>query len=886
MHNALVGAEQTRRVSAETGERYELGERIGGGAIGEVFRATDLELGRQVAIKLVHPGGPRELLLAEARTMARVTHPNVIRVYDVGTDGGDVFLAMELAEGQTLREWLAGGERSWRRIVDILSRAGRGLAAVHQAGLAHRDFKLESVLVTDDGRVLVTDIGMAHTGAPGDERDEREERDETVAREQGADQHSFCVCLHEALHGSRRPPSRLAQLVRRGLSSDPEERYPSMEALLDELDALRTRRRGRTGLIGAVVGVAVVATAAGWYATTREATSCDGAERLAGAWDDGVRQAVAATFAASELPYARTSIATVITALDRYRADWLGGYRQACEATHVRGEQTEELLDLRMACLDRRRAELAALSPRLGAGSPEAIRGAVAAVDALIPTAVCADAEALLQVTPVPEHPATRGRVEAIRGELAGCSSLHEAGDLREALRCARAAAASADEVDYPPLSAEAGLLVGRVAAKLRNWDEASRALDASLLAADAGNHHRIRAAVLVEHVALAAEVSSFDEGKKRAETAEAVVAGHGGDGRLEAELDHRRGQLATREGELDASQTFFERALGRLGDRDGAEPAAAAEPLYGMAIVAMMRRDYDSAASHLERVLAIQERTLGPEHPAIGQTHHLRAQLLARTGKFDEAEKARELSHRILEASYGEAHHAVAISFNAAATIEILRGDYAAALPLARRAVEVSERASGAFHLDTTAPLQTLAAALNRAGKPGEALETHRRALAIYRGVLGDDHILTTRSMLNVAMGLRLERRCDDALPLLEKALAVRVARLGNEHTLVSSVRHTLGDCYVDLGRPEEAVGLLEAVLRGHTAREPRNANEKVALHMARYALARALWESGADRDRAADLARQAHRGLVDLGDRRASGPALFMKQRRIRPR
>ena len=894
------------RVGARAG-RYEIVERVGSGAMGEVFRARDPELGRDVAIKLVRPGGDTpNRLLDEARAMAKVTHPNVIRVYDTGTLDGDVFLAMELVGGQNLTEWLESADRPPAEVLAALIEAGRGLAAAHRTGLVHRDVKPDNILIASDGRVLVTDFGLALAGiAEAAEGAVAETQDlvgtpaylapeqlESAAASPASDQYSFCVCLFEALSGERpfpdQPldamrdakrdgaiagsvrPAPIGEAIRRGLSPAPDDRFDSMEALIAALEP-RPRSWAR---FAAVAGVALIAGAVGlWFALAPGGDRCDGTEQLGGAWDDPVRRAVESAFGESDLPYAKTSLATVSAGLDRYGDAWRGGFEQAC------AETDQALLDLRVACLDRRSAELAAVSAKLASGTDESIRGAVAAVEGLIPPAVCADVAALRQVD-VPEAPETRKRVDAVRAELAECSSLHEAGVLSEALSCASAVAGRAGEVGFRPLTAEAELLVGRVAAKLRDWTEAGRAFDAALLAADAGNHHRVRAATLVEQIALAGELSRFESGHERAKTAEAVVEAYGGE-RLVGDLDFRRGQLAVRQGKLDRAQAHLDKAL-----EQRAGSAAAAEPLYAMAIIGIMRRDYDAATAKLDRALKIQSDTLGPDHPAIGHTLHVRAQLLARTGKFDEAKEARDHSHRIFEAAYGDAHYSIAISLNAAAQLEIFSGQYAAAVPLARRAVEVAERASGKNHLDAAAPLGTLAAALNRVGKPAEALEIHQRTLAVYRATLGDEHVNTTRSMLSVAMGMRLQRRCRDALPLLEKALAVRTAQLGAGHRLVNSVRHTLGDCHVDLGEADKAVPLLETVLASHGAREPRNANEKVALHMARYALARALWAAETDRDRAADLVRAAYKGLAELGDKRAGSAAEFMKKRGIRPK
>ncbi|MEO7729564.1 MAG: serine/threonine-protein kinase, partial [Kofleriaceae bacterium] len=150
--------------------RYELGEPLGAGAMGVVYRARDPELHRVVAIKLVRTSGTRRTseagLLREAQAMARLRHPNVVPIFDVGPADGAVFVAMPLLEGGTLRQWLRGGRRSLAEILDRFIAAGHGLVAAHAAGLVHRDFKPDNVLLSDDGEVLVADFGLARLADP------------------------------------------------------------------------------------------------------------------------------------------------------------------------------------------------------------------------------------------------------------------------------------------------------------------------------------------------------------------------------------------------------------------------------------------------------------------------------------------------------------------------------------------------------------------------------------------------------------------------------------------------------------------------------------------------------------------------------------------------
>lgn len=165
------GADEPERVAVG---RYQIDSRLGSGGMGVVYRAHDPDLDRPVAVKLLHGESSdddkaRARMLREARALAKLSHPNVITVYDVGTDAGRVFVAMELVAGRDLRRWLDDHrDAAWRQVLELFIAAGRGLEAAHEVALVHRDFKPENVLVGDDGRVRVLDFGLARMHRPVD----------------------------------------------------------------------------------------------------------------------------------------------------------------------------------------------------------------------------------------------------------------------------------------------------------------------------------------------------------------------------------------------------------------------------------------------------------------------------------------------------------------------------------------------------------------------------------------------------------------------------------------------------------------------------------------------------------------------------------------------
>ncbi|HKE17986.1 MAG TPA: serine/threonine-protein kinase [Kofleriaceae bacterium] len=240
-------------------------KQLGAGASSIVFAAYDRQLRRGIALKLLAPGSVLQGL-REAKAMASVSHPNVVKVYDTGTICDAAYLTMELVRGTTLREW-AKSPRSASEIVWTMTQAGRGLAAAHAAGILHRDFKPANVLVDHHGAVKVADFGVAGaarrevTGSrTGTEPYMSPEEAMGGTVDARSDQFSFCATLYELLAGAPLFPSgtaadipecgvelllrrlratvgdRLWRVLARGLAYDPDARYLSMDQLLGDLE--------------------------------------------------------------------------------------------------------------------------------------------------------------------------------------------------------------------------------------------------------------------------------------------------------------------------------------------------------------------------------------------------------------------------------------------------------------------------------------------------------------------------------------------------------------------------------------------------------------------------------------------------------------------------
>ena len=395
--------------------RYAIGERLGSGAMGVVYAAHDPQLHRRVALKLLHrPGlaGSRAALLDEARTLARVSHPHVVTVFDAGIFDGRPFIVMEHVEGITLRRWLGQTRHSWRQILALFVAAGQGLAAAHAAGITHGDFKPDNVLVGADGRVRVTDFGLAGWagagspapspagGTPAYMAPEQLLGQRADAR---ADQFSFCVALYEALVGRRpfegptvealtravtaprrpaptregRAPRWLLRTVWRGLSLAPDDRFGSMSALLSALESWRRRRRLAALAASGIALVGGVALFIHHEIPPVDRTCRIQTRTLGALWSAERRRSLRAALIAAGGGHADDRFHTIDVGLERYLRQWVTVRVGACEDAGATDAASQMRFRSRLACLDAQRAQVARLLERGAVPS-----GAAAAADA------------------------------------------------------------------------------------------------------------------------------------------------------------------------------------------------------------------------------------------------------------------------------------------------------------------------------------------------------------------------------------------------------------------------------------------------------------------------------------------------------------------------
>lgn len=864
--------------------RYVVLDRRGAGGMGIVYRAYDPELDRQVALKLLRPrrglGGAatdqmRARLLREGRAMARVSHPNVVSVFDVGTIGGQVFIAVELVEGGTVAEWLREQPRSWREVLQVFVQAGRGLAAAHAAGIIHRDFKPENVLLGKDGRVRVTDFGLARAAGrsdgtaddgalssaalPGTESEPVSlTRTGTLlgtpsymAPEQiaggevddKADQFGFCVALYQALYGEHpfsaesqaelaratlagavRDPPRgspvpawVRAALRRGIRASADERHPSMDHLLAALSR-DPRRKMRRALAAAASLLALILGLWGYRLVANERSrACRGAgERLSSVWDAPAKEAVRRAFLLTGLPYAGASWKQTERALDEYARRWVAMHEEACLATQVRGQQSAELLDLRMQCLDDLRVELRELVTLLRSADKKLVQRSVQAAYSLTSVDPCGDVAALRATVRPPRNQAARRTVDSLRARLAQAKALEEAGRYREGLGVARDVAAAAEQVDYPPLQAEALYRLGHLQFLGDEVGRAEPTLHQAVCRAERGRHDEVKARSLTDLVrAIGYQSARFQEAHRLADYAAA--------------------------------------AMQRLGPRGEAIRADLQEALADM----LLTEDRgDEAIELFRKAAALREKTLGPEHPAVARALRGLCQALASGHSAAQGRPACERALRIQETLLGPSHPEVGYTLGCLAGVLTEEGQFERAMQTSRRALAILTEAFGEEDTTVAWVLSNMAATLNDQAKHGEALVLAQRALALREKAHGPNSPVVEEMLEPLGEALLGVRRYREALQVSQRAVAMVEARIGPRAPRLPWPLVTLGLAHLGLGQPEEAIQPLERAL---SLCRHRVADEDGPLPDVTFALARALDASGRDPARAKALAEQA---------------------------
>ena len=824
--------------------RYVIAGTLGRGGMGVVFKAVDPELDRLVALKVLHTEldeGHTIRLRREARAMAKLSHPNVVHVHEVGQAEGQTFVAMELVKGQTLKEWMRRELRpTWRQCVEVFVQVGEGLAAAHKQGLIHRDFKPGNAIIDDEGRARVLDFGlvrqvgeaeeyppsiqMARTdkqqvvpldvsltntgavlGTPAYMPPEQMKGGEADAR---SDQFSFCVALWEAVYGERpfegssmaglmvsmmagdlRPapkgspvPGTLRAMLQRGLAVDPEERWPSMEVLLSKLRRLLAPRRWRWLGGGLALGLAALGTilAAPQFVALQE--RCSGAQaQLRGIWDDARRQDVKDAVLGTELSYAEGTWERIEPQLDEYADAWADKHTEICEATTVRHEQTEDGMTLRMSCLAERRTALRATVKVLAEADADnkTVENAVKLVADLADLARCDDVERLEQ---------QRQRMPPPEDPQVA----QQVDRLREQLADIKAMAkagryAEALKQVRPVVGQAEALDYGPLQAEARYWQGDLLERDGQY--AEAEQELKQAHSLALEH--------KHDQVERDAAQSLTYAVGY---------------SLARHDDGLTWGQIAL--SLAKRSDDD----LQLAGTLVNLGTVFSGLGEYEQAKHHYQQALQIHEKkTLDPDHPDVATSLGNLGIALYRLGEYEQAKQHHQRTLRILEKALGPEHPEVANSLENLGNVFLSLGEYEQAKQHHQRALRMRENALGPDHPAVAYSLNNLGIVFGSLGEYEQAKQHYKRTIEIREKALGSDHPDVAQSLHNLGIVLNRQGEYEQAKQHYQRALRMNEKALGPEHPNLVHSLNNLGVVFCRLGEYEQAKQHFQQALSIH---------------------------------------------------------------------
>ncbi|MEX1362771.1 MAG: serine/threonine-protein kinase [Nannocystaceae bacterium] len=856
--------------------RFEVVDVLGSGGMGTVFEAKDTTLDRPVALKLLHPDVDAQFqqrLLREAKALAKVSHPNVVQIFEAGLVDERAFIAMELVRGQDLAQWQMR-TRPWRECVDVYLQAARGLAAAHAQGLLHRDFKPGNCILDERDRVRVLDFGLARALDRGPAAATEEAwSDDAVRTADGrmkpgtikgtlgymsleqlwrqpldahSDQFSLCVSLFETIYG-RRPfsgaslddlvdamvenridlppgsaalaPRRLRAALERGLRAKASERFGTMDELIAELESLRVTRRRRAWWGGAAVLSIAVAGAGLWASSSPDpAAAC---EDLGDAWTPQRHEWVADGLASVD-----PELASVVPGeLEIYAQRWTRARRATCAAE--RSAQTDPTaLATRRQCLDEARDALDELGRLLAESEPELAAASAGKIRRLPAPEACEQPERFAPHRPLPDDPEQAELARTLRVEGRRAELQHQAGRASEALDRLDRAIVQAQSLDFGPVLAELELLRGSALVELGRYDDAKIQLEQAYARA-------------VEHRFVVVEL--------RAASALAYLVGDLLD-------QHEAGLKWGLSAKAIAQQPWVDPPLRHF-----------AIEIVGNIYYEQGR--YAQALEHYRQSFAAREAD-DPQDPMLTVTSSNIGLVLLAQGRYEDALPVlyEVLQHRIDE--HGPLHASVAHSALTLGIAQHRLGQLGQAQRSYEQSIIIAEAVLPYAHPQRILILVELGRLQLDLADPGRALDSYERGLDIAMAVLGPNSVPVAECWLGLGRVLAAQGQLGAAQRHAERGVRILELQLGAEHV-------ELGGALVTLGQIESRVDsqlVAQARARDHLERAveilERSEGPPARLADARFALGQFLALRPEEQQTAVQLVRAAARGFEALGE------------------
>lgn len=860
--------------------------------MGVVYEARDPDLDRKVALKVLRATAldpsRAERFVLEARALAKLRHPNVVTVYEVGSDGETRFIVMDLVQGGTLGSWLKT-PRSWQDIVRMFIGAGQGLQAAHDAGLVHRDFKPDNVLVENE-LPRVVDFGLAagaddpltttlgtsplesseagrctqtggFVGTPVYMAPEQARGETTPA----ADQYAFCVALFEALEG-RRPhadaepkgleamlaaretripagiprnaPRWLRRAIVRGLAPSPVERWPSMNDLLLTLQRVEGAGRRRTiAVAGALALTAAAAGAGTLWGDTAEGACSSAANPLHEAWSNARRTELQRVFEDMDLPYAADTWQRVEPRLESYAQQWERAAERACIADLAAPDPAPPLNQARQRCLGRRKSDFTSLLATFATLDAETLDRAIDAAATIPAVSTCDDAALLREQL---ERGSERQLAPPSLYDLVAASDVaFRIGKDDTALREAGEALDGAKAIPDLELATLASLVVAKVQQRGGELEEATASASDAVEAAELLGDTKLRAQAQLQLLDILTDRREFDSSARLARFTRASVLRLGNPLPMLLELQLRDGWLAHNKGDVEAALELFEQAEALAREQDATGYDLLGRSLRGQGNSLSELGRYDESIAVQQHAVELLGLRLGTATPRVIQARMDVATALSNYGRSQEAVALAKSTLADANTLAGEESVLAARAQGTLGIAYATHGMLTEAEPLLRAASTTLEKKLGPKNTTVAQGWTALARVLAYLDRPQEAIEVLEHAREIMSATLPPTHTDFIYVHTNLTEAHLTLEQWQDAVEAAQRAESIVTVHFSGDNGRLAPIQLLRATALRGAGQLDASAELLRSVITKLQATDAQpaqiaNASYELALTLA----------------------------------------------------